>query len=152
MCHALDPAAPACLGTGIMKIPKQRSNRTPKTAPAAVIKELNASAQSVPDMRTIAIRIINEDADLRQKIRREAAYSQIYQLHLLEEVKYLLTECPEEYEADDTILPILEQLTSCGVFLAAFLEWAIKHDSVDVTDMERTADTLRQFCRSWKNK
>jgi len=136
-----------------MKNTKQRSNRTLKTAQAAVIKELNASAQSVThDKDAIVIRIINEAAALRKKIRREAAYSQIYQLHLLDEAEYLLSECLDEYEDDENILPILEQLTSCGVFLTAFLEWAIKHDSVDVTNLERTADTLRQFCRSWKNK
>jgi len=41
---------------------------------------------------------------------------------------------------------VLDQLIAGGGFLPAFLDWALNQDSVDASNVERSYETLIEFC------
>ena len=103
------------------------------------------------DLDQIIERVIAEHDAYReatQKLSGQEVYDKAFEIHLWEEMAYLICECSEDYEDDLDVLAVLDQLTAGGGFLPAFVEWAMSQDSVDVTNIERTCETLGSFCES----
>jgi len=92
---------------------------------------------------------INAFREATYKLSGKEVYDMGFEIHLWEEMAYLLCECFEDYEEDDDILTVLKQLTAGSGFISAFVNWAMSSESVDVTNTERTYDTLERFCDDW---
>jgi len=84
-----------------------------------------------------------------QKLSGKEVYGKAFEIHLWEQMSYLIRECPEDFEEDKDILTVLDQLSAAGGFLAAFVEWAMSQDSVDASNSETTLDLLERFCDDW---
>jgi len=99
-------------------------------------------------MKDVAVEI-NAYREATQKLSGKEVYEKAFEIHLWEQMSFLIRECPEDYEEDEDILSVLDQLSAGGSFLAAFVEWAMSQDSVDVTNTETTLDALERFCKDW---
>jgi len=92
---------------------------------------------------------INAFREETQKLSSKEVYGKAFEIHLWEQMAFLIGECSEDFEEDEDILAVLDQLSADGGFLAAFVEWAMSQDSVDVTNTETTLDALERFCDDW---
>lgn len=82
----------------------------------------------------------------------EAVFQQSYYIHLAEQVTYLIRECPHEIEGEEPLTTFLESLCAKKKFLVEFLAWATNNDYVDVADVSRAAESLRDFCAARMEK
>jgi len=92
---------------------------------------------------------INTYRKATQELPGEEIYDKAFEIHLWEEMAYFLCECSEDYEENDDVLTVLDQLTAGSCFISAFVNWAMSSESVDVTNTERTFYTLERFCEDW---
>jgi hypothetical protein len=79
-------------------------------------------------------------------------FQQAHHIHLVEEVTFVIRDCPEEIEEDETVLDVLEQLAAEKRILAAFLDWADDDDYVNISNAEATIETLQVFCAWWRKE
>jgi hypothetical protein len=77
-------------------------------------------------------------------------FQQTYHIHLVEEMTFVIRDFPEDIEDDEEVLVVLEHLTTKKQILSAFLDWADNDDYVNVSNAEKTAATLREFCVWWQ--
>ncbi|MCL1855092.1 MAG: hypothetical protein FWF86_05105 [Clostridia bacterium] len=75
-------------------------------------------------------------------------YEKAFDIHLVEEMTYLVCDCPENYADDAEIMWVLYSLSKEGKFLDEYLKWSYTLDSLDVSNVEKTYDTLKDFCDS----
>ena len=80
------------------------------------------------------------------KLSSSEVYKKAHDIHLVEEITYLISDCSEDYEDDTEILWALYNLSSEGKFLDEFLEWSSNVNSIDVSNAEKACDTLKDFC------
>ena len=73
-------------------------------------------------------------------------YDKSFDIHLVQEMVYLVCDCKENYEDDEDIIWTLYSLSVKGKFLDEFLNWSYTLDSIDVSNVEKAYDTLRYFC------
>jgi hypothetical protein len=73
-------------------------------------------------------------------------YAKAHDIHLVEEITYLICDYPEDYEDDTDIVWALYNLSLEGKFLDEFLEWSSNMNSIDVSNTEKACDTLKNFC------
>jgi len=92
---------------------------------------------------------INAYREAIQKLSGKEVYGKAFEIHLWEQMAFLIGECSEDFEEDEDILSVVDQLSAGGGFLAAFVEWAMSQDSVDVSNTETTLDLLERFCDDW---
>ncbi|MCL1855876.1 MAG: hypothetical protein FWF86_09095 [Clostridia bacterium] len=79
-------------------------------------------------------------------LSKNKVYETAYDIHLVEEMTYLVCDCPENYKDDTDVMWFLYSLSKEGKFLDEYLKWSYTLDSVDVSNVEKTYDTLRDFC------
>jgi hypothetical protein len=82
----------------------------------------------------------------------EHVFQQAYHIHLVEEVTFVIRDCPEGIEDDEFVLMALEQLAAGKQVLSAFLNWADDDDYVNVSNAGTTAEALRDFCAWWQEE
>jgi hypothetical protein len=87
-----------------------------------------------------------------QQLTGKQIYDKAYEIFLVENMDFLICERLNEYEDEDDILSVLEQLIAAGGFLPAFMDWALDQDSVDVSNVEKSYETLAAFCEYILNK
>jgi len=92
---------------------------------------------------------INTYREATQKLSGKEVYGKAFEINLWEQMAFLIGECSEDLEEDEDILSVVDQLSAGGGFLAAFVEWAMSQDSVDVSNTETTLDLLERFCDDW---
>jgi len=92
---------------------------------------------------------INAYREATQKLSGKEVYDKAFEIHLWEQMAFLISECSEDFEEDEDILSVVDQLSAGSGFLAAFVAWAMSQDSVDVTNTETTLDALERFCDDW---
>jgi len=101
------------------------------------------------DFQLIIDQIESEIATFRAETKQltgEKVYSKAYEIYLAEELAYLLCEYPDSYEGNDKILAVADQLIAGGGFMSVFMEWALDQDSVDMSNLEQSGETLATFC------
>ena len=81
-----------------------------------------------------------------QKLTGKQIYDKAYEIFLVEEMDFLICERLNEYEDEDDILSVLEQLIAAGGFLSVFMDWTLDQDSVDMSNVEKSYETLAAFC------
>ena len=100
-------------------------------------------------VKEIAQAVAKEAAAFRQRTKKlpgAKVYDMAYNIHLVEEITFLVCEYPDEYKDDDVIVDVLTKYCGMGCFLTAFLTWAGVQDSVDVSNIEKSLETLEYFC------
>lgn len=73
-------------------------------------------------------------------------YSMAHDIHIVEEISYVICEYPHYFEDDIKILAVLSKHCAEGRFLSKFLKWASSQDSVDVSNVDKASDALSDFC------
>jgi len=86
------------------------------------------------------------------RLTGEQIYGKAYEIFIVEEINYLICERLDEYEEEEDILSVLEQLIAGGGFLPAFMDWALEQDSVDMSNVEKSYETLYLFCERFLNE
>ena len=84
-----------------------------------------------------------------KQLTGEEIYGKAYEIFIVEEIDFLICERLDEHEDEDDILSVLEQLIASNGFLPAFMEWAFDQDSVDVSNVEKSYETLFMFCEQY---
>lgn len=79
-------------------------------------------------------------------------YNEAHDIHLVEEMVYLICDCSENFEDDTNILWFLYSLSLKGEFLNEYLKWSYTLDSIDVSNVGKTYDTLKDFCDYWSEE
>ena len=90
-----------------------------------------------------------EVKEFRKNVKSKGAktiYNEAYNICLVEEIVYLICEVTEEIEEEYIILTELSKLCAKKCFLSEFLHWALDCDSIDVSNIERSCNTLTNFC------
>jgi hypothetical protein len=77
-------------------------------------------------------------------------YAKAYEIHLVEEIVFLIADNPECYESNDELVDILGEICKQKRFLSEFLKWALNDDYANISSLEHTYDTLRNFGEFWK--
>jgi hypothetical protein len=106
-------------------------------------------------MRQISNGIIGEinvyRAEMQSKPSGEVYENACY-INLVEEMAYLICEKPGLFEDDEQIIDSLDKLSQQNCFLTELMDWANSVDSFDVSNVEKTCDTLKDFCDAWFEK
>jgi len=89
--------------------------------------------------------------EVTQALSSKEVYDKFYEISLWEEMAYMISEelTDDNYDENDDVIVVLQQLIAGGSFLPVFVGWAMMQDSVDVTNVEKTGETLERFCDSW---
>jgi|GEM_PF-543514 len=110
------------------------------------------SGYEMLDIKQIIDQIDSEITSFRKEtwqLTGLAVYGKAYEIYLVENLAYLLCEYPDSYKENDRILAVADQLIAGGSFLPVFMEWALEQDSVDVSNVEKSGETLELFCNDW---
>ena len=101
------------------------------------------------DIEEITDRVCEESNAFRAETKQltgEEIYGKAYEIFIVEEMDFLICERLDEHEDEDDILSVLEQLIAGDGFLPVFMSWALDQDSVDMSNVERSYETLVAFC------
>lgn len=73
-------------------------------------------------------------------------YGKSYDIHLVEEIAFFICDRPEDYKDDTDIIWVLYRLSSEKQFLDEYLKWSGTLDSLDLSNVEKAYETLKDFC------
>ena len=107
------------------------------------------SQAKVMTLDEIVMVVSKETQNFRREMKGKGTawvYNHFYDIQLVEEMMYLICDNPENIGDNETVLRVLSRLCAGGNFLSDYLRWAGKCDSVDVSNVEKAADTLNDFC------
>ena len=99
------------------------------------------------------ITCIAEEAEaFRKKTLRqpsEEVYAKAYIIRLVEEMTALICDYYEDFMDNKDVCAVLGELTAYTGFLPAFIDWALEQEYVDIANLEKAAETLREFCKEF---
>ena len=99
--------------------------------------------------------VSKEAAAFRRETKRltpKQVYDKAYDIHLAEELVYLICECPGDYEDDDEICDVLSILCTDGRLISEYLKWVSSEDSVDMSNTGQSYNALADFCADYLKK
>jgi len=120
-----------------------------KGSPANLRECLESGCDASISIEQVQDAVVAESKAYKRRITglsSEEVYGKAYDIHLVEEIVYLVCDCPENYEDDAGIIWVLHSLSKESRFLDEYLKWSYTLDSVDVSNVEKAYDTLKDFC------
>jgi hypothetical protein len=119
----------------------QKINQTPSA--------VGQSATLQSAVKEIIACVAEETKTFRKKTMRqpsEEVYAKAYIIRLVEEMSTLICDYPEECMGNADVVAVLDELTSYTGFFPAFIDWAVTQGRADVSNLEKCAKTLCEFC------